>query len=289
MTSFSERMGFVKPPEFMQLDGMTEELSNLLVNFCAKLLSENRCGNPKALEDGLNNCFKRLRGTFQLCREDFGLSNSGFSFAEDVFSHSFDSLVWHQKYTAMEAIVNQVFSVEATRNIGRRVVDSLSKNELTTELNRILERENSGYRLNANCRLVPIANQQELDEVSEAQQSKVDMVSLHMNRAVACFADREKPDYDNSIKEAVSALEALAQKITGETGKNATLGKLSKQLDLHPSLREAVSKLYGYTSDGGIRHAKKDGDPEVDFDTAKFVIVTASALINFITAKCIHV
>jgi hypothetical protein len=26
MTSFSERMGFVKPPEFMQLDGMTEEL-----------------------------------------------------------------------------------------------------------------------------------------------------------------------------------------------------------------------------------------------------------------------
>ena len=94
----------------------------------------------------------------------------------------------------------------------------------------------------------------------------------------------ERMGYDSSIKEAVSALEALAQKITGE--KKGTLGALIKKLNLHPSLREAVSKLYGYTSDGGIRHAKKDGDPETDFDTAKFVIVTASALINFITAKC---
>jgi hypothetical protein len=29
MTSFPERMGFVKPPELMQLDGMTEELSKV--------------------------------------------------------------------------------------------------------------------------------------------------------------------------------------------------------------------------------------------------------------------
>ncbi len=166
------------------------------------------------------------------------------------------------------------------------IIEPLLRKSVASELNHIFERENSGYRLSDDCQLVPIANRQELDEVSEAQHSKVDSVAHHMNKAVACFADREKPDYDNSIKEAVSAMEALAQKVTGE--KKGTLGALSKKLDLHPSLREAVSKLYGYTSDGGIRHAKKDGDPNVDFDTAKFVIVTASALINFITAKCPH-
>jgi len=264
MTSFSERMGFVKPPEFMQLDGMTDELSNLLCNFCSRFLENIDFSTLTNIEDHINDLLKLKRRTFEV----YGRHGRGFAFHETRFSNSFEQLAFHEKYSVVETVV--FFCGMAP------TVD---------ELNRILERENSGYRLNADCQLVPIANQQELDEVSEAQHSQVDMVAFHMNKAVACFADREKPDYDNSIKEAVSALEALAQKITGEKG---TLGALIKKLDLHPSLREAVSKLYGYTSDGGIRHAKKAGDPDADFDTAKFVIVTASALINFITAKCPH-
>lgn len=265
MTSFSERMGYVKPPEFMQLDGMTEELSNLLVNYCARLLEDVDFSFLTRVEDSINDLLKLKRRTFEV----YGRHGRGFGFHETKFSNSFEMLTFHQKYTVVEAVALFLGGTPA-------------KNEL----NRILERENSGYRLNDDCQLVPITNQQELGEVSEAQHSKVDMVALHMNRAVACFADREKPDYDNSIKEAVSALEALAQKITGE--KKGTLGALIKKMDLHPSLCEAVSKLYGYTSDGGIRHAKKDGDSEADFDTTKFVIVTASALINFISAKCNH-
>lgn len=285
MPSFSERMGFVKPPEFMQLDGMTAELSHLLFNFCARALSEKRCGNPNTLQNTLNDLLKKPRGTFLLCCEDFS-PQYGFSFMEDWFFRSFNALGWHEKYTVVETVVLQAVSLDVARSMNRTaIVPPSVQAHATSELNSILERENSGYRLNADCHLVPIANQQELDEVSEAQHSHVDMVALHMNKAVACFADREKPDYDNSIKEAVSALEALAQKITGEKG---TLGTLIKKLELHPALKEAVSKLYGYTSDSGIRHAKKEGDPEADFDTAKFVIVTASALINFITAKCAH-
>lgn len=263
MTSFSERMGFVKPPEFMQLDGMTEELSNLLCNFCCRILS--RGGHFPEIENLLNDRLKRRNGSFRIIGRS--LMDDMF-FDDQLFARSFFGLEFHQKYSVVETIV---------RTCGH--------DGYHDELNLVLERENSGYRLNADCLLVPIANQQELDEVNEAQQSNVDMVAFHMNKAVACFADREKPDYDNSIKEAVFALEALAQKITGEKG---TLGALIKKLDLHPSLRDAVSKLYGYTSDGGIRHAKKEGDPEADFHTAKFVIVTASALINFITAKCNH-
>ncbi len=264
MSSFSERMGFVKPPEFMQLNDMTEELGNLLCNFCARLLKGRDFSALSSIEDHINDLLKLQRRSFKL----WGHHGMTLSFSDTIFSSSFNQLGFHWKYTVVEAVVFCFGTAESA-----------------DELNRILERENSGYRLNANCQLVPISNQQELAEVSEAQHSKLDMVALHMNKAVACFADREKPDYDNSIKEAVSALEALAQKITGEKG---TLGALIKKLDLHPSLREAVSKLYGYTSDGGIRHAKKAGDPDADFDTAKFVIVTASALINFITAKCPH-
>ncbi len=260
MSSFSERMGFSKPPEFMQLDGMTDSLSNLLCNFCCRILI--KIPRLWEVENGISDLLGRLSGSFRFVEQS--LYNSYF---EDLlFKKCFQGLDFHQKYSVVEYIV---------RTSGR--------DAHCQELNQILVRENSGYRLNENCQLVPISNQEELDEVSEAQHSKIDLVALHMNKAVACFADREKPDYDNSIKESVSALEALAQKLSGEKG---TLGALIKKLELHPSLKESVSKLYGYASDGGIRHAKKDGDPEVDFDTAKFVIVTSSALINFITAKC---
>lgn len=270
MTSFSERMGFVKPPEFMQLDGISVELHNLLWNFCCQSfkvfcdedefeIDFSNVQRIKIIQREINDLLKKKDGTFCVS------NNLGFS--SSLALRSFDRLAWYEIYSVCEYLCQNL------------------DEEACGDLNRILVRENSGFRLNDGCQLVPITNQQELDEVSEAQHSSVDMVALHMNKAVACFADREKPDYDNSIKEAVSALEALAQKITGEKG---TLGALIKKLDLHPCLIQSVDKLYGYTSDGGIRHAKKDGDPEADFDTAKFVIVTASALINFITAKCPH-
>ncbi len=262
MSSFSERMGFVKPPEFMQMDKISDSLDNLLYNFCGRLLKAFYIGGVVDLEDDINDLLKRKRRSFTL----WNRNGSTRWFDEKLFLESYENLYFHQKYSVVEVVVVQAGTSSSTE-----------------ELNKILEQENSGYRLNDEYQLVPISNQEELDEVSEAQHSKIDLVALHMNKAVACFSDREKPDYDNSIKESVSALEALAQKLSGEKG---TLGALIKKLELHPSLKESVSKLYGYASDGGIRHAKKDGDPEVDFDTAKFVIVTSSALINFITAKC---
>ena len=71
------------------------------------------------------------------------------------------------------------------------------------------------------------------------------------------FPIRECPDYRNSIKESISAVESLVATVVGEKG---TLGQLIKKLEdeisLHPALRTAFGSLYGYTSDeGGIRHA----------------------------------
>ncbi len=266
MTSFSERMGFVKPPEFMQLDEMTTELSNLLQNFCMRLLNSGRCHDISSMEDQLNDLLKKRKRSFQC----WVLDIMGYSacFDEDVFGQSYGRLGFHEKYSLLELIVPEV---GGSAGVG--------------ELNSILERENSAYRMNEEFNLVPISNEEEISSVSISQKSQIGTVGDHMNQAVTLFADRQNPDYTNSIKEAVSALEALAQDITGNP--RGTLGQLIKEMDIHPSLKEAVSKLYGYASDGGIRHAKKDGDPDADFDTAKFVIVTASALVNFISAKSV--
>ena len=263
MASFSERMGFVKAPEFLQLNDISEPLSNLMFNFCVRCLESGTRYSLSIIEDRINDLLKKRRRVFEL----YSCSMMGdVVFDENLFERSYDVLDYHEKYSVVEVIV-------ATKGVNTAVED----------LNRILERENSAYRMNADCQLIPISNAEEIAGVSSAQQNPVSTVAAHMNQAVALFADREKPDYANSIKEAVNALEALVQKITGEP--KGTLGQLIKNMKLHSSLREAVSKLYGYASDGGIRHAKKEDDLVPDFDTAKFVIVTSSALINFITAR----
>ncbi len=50
-------------------------------------------------------------------------------------------------------------------------------------------------------------------------------------------------------------------------------------------MKEAFSRLYGYTSDeGGIRHAMQE-DAKCDFDDAKYMLVTCSAFVSFLVAK----
>jgi hypothetical protein len=70
-------------------------------------------------------------------------------------------------------------------------------------------------------------------------------------------SDKHKPDARNSIKESISAVESTT-KVIAQTPKATledALKVLDKQGDLHPCLKAAFSKLYGYTSDeGGIRH-----------------------------------
>jgi hypothetical protein len=54
---------------------------------------------------------------------------------------------------------------------------------------------------------------------------------------------------------------------------------------LHPILKEALSKLYGYTSDeSGIRHALIDHSAATK-DDAVFMLSVCSAYINYLIAK----
>ena len=114
-----------------------------------------------------------------------------------------------------------------------------------------------------------------------------DPVRTHLTRALELFADRQKPDFRNSIKESISAVEALCQQATGD--KKATLGDALKRLKasatLHPTLETAFQKLYGYTNDAeGIRHALKEGS-SLTLADAKFMLVVSSAFINLLRSK----
>jgi len=154
--------------------------------------------------------------------------------------------------------------------------------------NEVLECENSAYRF-VGTQIAPITSETEIRAVEEALEkaSPLTGVHTHLERALEHLSDRENPDYRNSIKESISAVESLARIITGSD--KATLGGALKEMDkhvsMHGALKQAFSKLYGWTSDeDGIRHALMDkGD--MSFSDAKFMLVACSAFVNYLVGK----
>lgn len=160
---------------------------------------------------------------------------------------------------------------------------------IRTEFNRILEEEVSAYRISGKI-VVPITNKHELETVEEAQNNEYEAVRIHLSKALELFANRIKPDYENSIKESISAVEAICCIITGMTGKNATLGNTLKKLKdngihIYSAMEKAFLSLYGYTSDeDGIRHGGMDfaNAPSED---ARYMLISCSAFINYLMDK----
>jgi len=158
------------------------------------------------------------------------------------------------------------------------------KQGLATALNKACEREAVGYRL-LDGLFVPITNSEELVAISSAAtaSSAFQGVGTHLDAAARLLADRASPDYRNSVKESISAVESLALQLA--PGKGGTLGAVLKDLDVHPAMSKAFSSLYGWTSDAdGIRHALLD-EPDLTVDHARFMLVACSAFVNFAIAR----
>lgn len=155
--------------------------------------------------------------------------------------------------------------------------------------NLCFEREYVGYRF-VDGLIVPISDQYEVNIVKQTLNTKEDVVREHISKANRLLADRSHPDYENSIKESISAVEALCEILTGMAGKEATLGKMLKKLEdngiiIHSGLKSAFNILYGYTSDAnGIRHAGDIGGPSSTFEEAKFMLISCCAFINYLIA-----
>ncbi len=106
----------------------------------------------------------------------------------------------------------------------------------------------------------------------------------HLDSAIHYLYDRNHPDYRNSMKESISAIEALAREICNS---NDDLGKLipkiSEIYNYHPTFKKALTNIYAYTSDeGGVRHSFKLDAKETTFDDAKFFLHICSAFTSYL-------
>lgn len=157
---------------------------------------------------------------------------------------------------------------------------------LIAAVNDVLQVELAGFRFISD-RFSDITSEEEVELLENAiGDERFPGVQAHLSAALRLLSNRENPDYRNSIKESISAVESMAKVVTGQP--QATLGEalaiLEKGRRLHPALKAGFSKLYGYTSDeGGIRHAMLE-EPKLTAADAKFFLLSSTSFINYLKA-----
>lgn len=156
------------------------------------------------------------------------------------------------------------------------------------EINELFQREYVGYRF-IDGEITPISDDIEVAEIEKSLDIEFQGCKSHIKKALGFLSDRENPDYKNSIKESISAVESICQIIAQNS--KATLGEALKKLEehgvkIHEAMKKSFSSLYGYTSDeGGIRHCEGVFESNVTFEEAKFMLVSCSAFVNYLIAE----
>jgi hypothetical protein len=264
--SFSQRMGLKPVREVLQSDSMDEGLRNGLWNlfYLYYYNSIYDSGYYTAyLNDLWLNFFKN--------RIDASIDRIAY------LERKFFEWEWHEVYDFIE------FCLQSKSFCAKQY-----EFNFIAGWNTILEREMSGYRI-VDKYVTPIISEQEIEAIQEAINASPNPVAIHFRQSLECLSNRENPDYRNSIKEGISAVESLCKLIVGNP--KATLGDALKEIEskkgvkLHKALTNSLSSLYGYTSDAnGIRHALID-EPDLDFDDAKYMLVSCSAFVNYLMMK----
>lgn len=273
MKLFSQREGFKPIKNVIQVKGIDEALLNGLWNALHVFYWDRVTTHFVKDAGGIYKLFFAL--WLDYFKKPLDTMQNTWQEAYKEIRSYFFRCNWFEVYDFMEFIVNNY--------------PSGSVNEGFIEYcNSILERELSGYRFIGE-KIVPITAEEEITEIEEALRGTQSLrpVVIHLKAALVFFSNRKSPEYRNSIKESISAVEAICNVITGKD--KATLGgalkAITDKVELHAALQQSFSKLYGYTSDAdGIRHALLD-EPNLDFEDAKFMLVSCSAFINYLKVK----
>ncbi len=149
--------------------------------------------------------------------------------------------------------------------------------------NEVLEQEKACFRFVAN-QIAPITNAEEKAELEKA--AATDEAGDHIHQAVALYRDRSSPDYRNSVKESISAVEATYRMLTGKGHKDigtAIAAMEKKGIELPKSLQNGFSAIYGWTNGkDGIRHPLLEGARIVTEAEARLMLVMCSAYVNYL-------
>lgn len=245
--SFSERNNIEKLSEEIQLKKLDDRTRIGILNMWSKFYEDvkwrsmlNNTNRKDILRLIITNVYNQPASTWSLLKETIVLNEVEKTIRYDKYNKVFDLL----EYT---------ISMFHSLKMGSTYRYGYQNNNYFSQLNKLFEQEFVGYRFIDN-KISKISDPIEVKSINDTFSVSYDTVKGHILKANVFLSDRDNPDYQNSIKESLSALEALAQIITGINGAGATLGKMLKKLEddgiISGAMKSGFSALYGFASEG---------------------------------------
>jgi AbiJ N-terminal domain 4 len=213
---------------------------------------------------------KELRRISREGLRDYSNSVAGIAQAQQDGEIYLYQLDWDKLYDFCERLHSHL-----ARGIVRERYDEVieitkaeSQQFIAEELQRLFEEESLGYEFRDGL-VQRRGKRHTTDQINKAERTLADLrlqaARKHFSKALRHFRDREKPDHENAVKEAVCAVEAAAKELLPEA-KAATLGDFVKwatnrKPHLMPSvIGQTFTGLYAFRNSGeGVSHGATSG------------------------------
>lgn len=273
---FSERKGIKHFSDIVQVNSLNERTRNKIYT-----ATEDIFALMDNYSEKLQNCFIEFiyEELFSLTKRDIPRVYGYSAYSHTSVFNEIYGIINTESYsdvlTFIEGVI-KVFSIidEDTGNMLNL------KNRYINIISNIFNIENVNYRI-VNGLITDIVNEETIKEIEKTLEIPYAVVANHYSKALELLYKTK--DYDNSIKESISSVESICQILTSND--KATLGDALKLLKdkIHPAMKSAFEKLYGYTSDAnGIRHANGLGEGNSTFEEAKYMLISCSAFVNYL-------
>lgn len=229
---FSERIGVVEPVNTIQTEGMSNELRNSLWNFIHSQF-ESRHAYWRPFARFVARFFRKVP-VDELPIRDYECRK----WLKDYF---FD-LKWYEVYDFIEFIVANITGILDYPQYRGERLEKIYNSIFTSEL--------SGYRFVAGV-LAPISSSAETSAITEALDGSAEKglpgARSHLHTALKLLGRKPNPEYRNSIKESISAVESVVKQISGSSaqGLSGALTELEDAVPIHRAMKQGFISLYG--------------------------------------------
>ncbi len=191
-----------------------------------------------------------------------------------------DKCPWYEFYDILEQIFKQRFEYMEEK-----------LKEFSLNINAIFARDGIAWKLEKG-RIVRVLDPKITKQIKEVSALLADPrfkgPDEQYEKALGHLNRRPIPDEENCAKDAIGALEGVANIIVGKTGKqlNELLKKEPQYINgIHPTIREAIDKVYAYRGvTPGVSHAQI-GPATMDPADAIWVLAFSSATILYLVEK----
>lgn len=273
MASFSERYGYIKPSDVIIREEITQPIMNSILNWLIDKKDKMNTYYVKIEKYLWEYYFNRVNDDYVF----FGMFKYNSIIIDTILSETKE---WYEKIDLLENIIICFERILAN--------NSEAYDRMIKKLNNEFERHNFAYRI-IDGKIEEITSKEEIESIEEAISTSDNGVKTHLKAALEFIsASNKEPDYRNSIKESISAVEAICRNLTGANDLGKALSQLEKKgISIQPLLKKGIENLYHFTNDKGtgIRHALIEDNYSPSSEEAIFMLVTCSAFINFLKKK----